>query len=89
MQAAPVVTAPSVIATLTELFRDVFDDDGIVLDAGTTAADIAAWDSLNHISLLIAAEMRFGIKFKTAEMEDLKNVGELAAMITRLTGQRT
>ena len=89
MNAIPSPASGPILGTLTELFRDVFDDDAIVLGAATTAADIPAWDSLNHISLLIAAEMRFGIKFKTAEMEDLKNVGELVAMITRLTGQRT
>jgi acyl carrier protein len=73
-----------VLATLTELFRDVFDDDAIVLGLETRADDIAGWDSLNHISLLVAAEMRFGIKFRSAEMEGLKNVGELVALIERL-----
>lgn len=81
--------AAPLLATLTELFRDVFDDDTLVLTPATTAADIAAWDSLNHISLLVAAEMRFGIKFRTAEMEELKNVGELAALIARLLAHKT
>jgi acyl carrier protein len=76
----------TVLTTLTELFRDVFDDDAIVLSLATRADDIAGWDSLNHISLLVAAEMRFGIKFRSAEMEGLKNVGELVAVIARLSG---
>jgi len=78
-----------VLAALSELFRDVFDDDTIVLSAATTAGDIAGWDSLNHISLLVAAEMRFGIQFRTAEMENLKNVGELSALIARLLASKT
>ncbi|MDC8758294.1 acyl carrier protein [Janthinobacterium fluminis] len=83
------MTTLPVLDTLTELFRDVFDDDAIVLTAATTADDVPAWDSLNHISLLVAAEMRFGVKFRTAEMENLKNVGELAALIARLLAQKT
>lgn len=82
------MNAAPVLATLTELFRDVFDDDALVLTPATGAADIAGWDSLNHISLLVAAEMRFGVKFRSAEMEELKNVGELAALITRLLADR-
>jgi acyl carrier protein len=83
------MNALPVLATLTELFRDVLDDDAIVLTPATTARDLDGWDSLNHISLLVAAEMRFGIQFRTAEMEDLKTVGELAAMIQRLLGRQT
>lgn len=82
------MNAPPVFATLTELFRDVFDDDALVLTPASSAADIAGWDSLNHISLLVAAEMRFGVRFRSAEMEELKNVGELAALIARLLADK-
>lgn len=82
------MNATPVFAALSELFREVFDDDALVLTPASSAADIAGWDSLNHISLLVAAEMRFGVKFRGAEMEDLQNVGELAALITRLLADK-
>jgi acyl carrier protein len=66
---------------LTEIFRDVFDDDTIVLTPETTAADIHDWDSANHVNLIVAIEVRMKIKFKTIEVEALHNVGNLVGLI--------
>jgi acyl carrier protein len=66
---------------LTQIFRDVFDDDSLLVTAATTADDIEGWDSFNHINLLVATEAAFRIKFKATEIEDLKNVGALVAVI--------
>ena len=41
---------------LTEVFRDVFDDETISLSAATTADDVDGWDSLNHIRLMLAVQ---------------------------------
>jgi acyl carrier protein len=66
---------------LTGIFRDVLDEDDLVLTSDLTAADVHGWDSLNHINIVVAAEAAFRIKFKSAELEDLKNVGELVSLI--------
>lgn len=66
---------------LTELFRELFADDSIVLTPQTTADDIDGWDSFNHISVIVAVETRFGVKMTTAQIEGLANVGALVAAI--------
>ena len=66
---------------LTEVFRDVFDDDSIVVGPKTTANDIEDWDSLEHITLISAVEKRFKMKFKMGEVSSMKNVGEMADII--------
>ena len=66
---------------LTDIFRDLFEDDALVLSPSTTAADIPDWDSQNHINLIVMAEARFGIRFRTAELDSLRNVGEFVALI--------
>ncbi len=66
---------------LTTIFRDLFDDDSIVLNPGLTAADVPEWDSFNHINLIVAIEARFGVKFQTAELESMQTVGHLADLI--------
>ena len=72
---------------LTEVFREVFDDDEIVIGPETTAEDIFEWDSLSNIQLLVAVEKAFnGVKFNTGEVANLKNVGELVAVISQRTG---
>lgn len=70
-----------ILNALTEVFRDVFDDDDIVLTPDTTANDIDGWDSQTHVLLIVAAEQRFGVKFRTAELESLKDVGHFAELI--------
>ena len=66
---------------LQEVFRSVFEDDGIVLRRDTTARDVEGWDSLTHVTLLVTLEQRLGIRFKSSEVADLKNVGELLDLI--------
>jgi acyl carrier protein len=70
---------------LQEIFREVFDDFTIELRDEMTAADVAGWDSVTHIDLLIAVERALGIKFATAEMSRLKepdqNIGSFVQLI--------
>ena len=66
---------------LTEVFRDVFDDDSIVIAADTTADDIEDWDSIEHITLIGAVEDEFGMKFKMGEVSGMNNVGEMMKII--------
>lgn len=67
---------------LNEVFRDVFDDDTIEVGEETTADDIEDWDSLNHITLIDAVENEFGVKFTMGEVSGMKNVGEMARIIS-------
>ena len=66
---------------LTSVFRQVLEDDTIQLTPQTTADDVEGWDSMNHIFIVVELEKRFGIKFQAAEMEELKNIGELASLV--------
>lgn len=70
-----------ILSALTRVFRDVFDDDDIVLTPSTTARDIEGWDSQEHVNLVVAAEVRFGIRFRTAELESLHDVGAFVRLI--------
>ncbi len=66
---------------LTDIFREVFDDDTIVLTPQTTASDIKDWDSAAHVGLVVSIEDRMGVKFKSSELEALHNVGSLVGII--------
>ena len=79
------MTLADILAQLTEIFRVVLDDDAIVLNPLTTAADIPAWDSMNHITIVVEAERHFGIKIRTAEIEELHNVGDFMNLIAAKT----
>lgn len=75
------MTREAVFETLNEVFRDVFDDESIVVTDETTADDIEDWDSLEHINLIAAVELEFGIKFNMGQVVTMKNVGEMADII--------
>ena len=70
-----------VYAALNEVFREVFDEPKLTVGPGTTAADVPDWDSQAHIALVVATEARFGVRFRTAELESLKNVGDFVRLI--------
>lgn len=73
---------------LNAVFRDVFDDNNIVVDDSTTSNDIEDWDSLEHINLIVAVEQEFQIKFNMNEVISMKNVGEMVdIIITRTSGK--
>lgn len=71
----------AVKSRLTSVFRDVFDDDDIELTDETTADDIEAWDSLEHITLISAVEKEFKMRFTMKEVSGMKNVGEMMNII--------
>lgn len=66
---------------LTEIFRDVMDNDEIVLEENTTAEDIEEWDSLAHVQLIEKIESVFGLKFSAKEMMSWEDVGEFVDSI--------
>jgi acyl carrier protein len=71
----------STMDKLTDIMRDVFDDEDIKPTEATTADDVEGWDSLSHIRLMVSIEKRFNIKFTNAEVERLLNVGDLLKAI--------
>jgi acyl carrier protein len=71
----------SIYERLTEIFREVFDDDELEVIPALTADDVEEWDSLNHIRLVLSIEKGFGLRFSAAEVGSLKNVGEFVELI--------
>lgn len=73
--------ATQIYAKLTEIFRDIFDDDNLQVTPELTAKDVDEWDSLNHIRLVLSVERAFSVTFSAAQVDRLKNVGEFAELI--------
>jgi acyl carrier protein len=66
---------------LKGIMRDVFDDDSIEPTEAMTAEEVEGWDSLSHIRLMVSIEKQFKLKFTNAEVEKLRNVGDLLRAI--------
>ena len=66
---------------LTIIFREVMDNDDIVLLEDTTAEDIEEWDSLAHVQLIEKIEAVLGVRFSAKEMNSWDDVGEFVDSI--------
>ena len=80
------MTDAEILDRLTDIVREAMSDDSIVLTPESTAEDFPEWDSFRHITIVVATEMRFGVKFKTAEVESLKNIGDFISLIRKKLG---
>jgi acyl carrier protein len=73
----------SVLDRLNHVFRDVLENDDIVLKADTTAADIEEWDSMSHVQIILAVEQEFKVRLKAGEISGLENVGAFVSLLER------
>ena len=71
------MTREEVFLSVQRIFRDIFDEDDLVIDSETNSEHIEDWDSLNHINLVSSIEKEFNIRFALGELMELKNVGSM------------
>jgi acyl carrier protein len=50
------------------------------------ADDIPAWDSVKHINLVFHIERTFGVRLTTAELANLRRVGDLKKCVAKKLG---
>jgi acyl carrier protein len=80
------MTNDKILRQVNGIFRDVFDDEDIVITEETTAEDIEDWDSLTHITLISEVETAFGFQFGMKDVLGMKNVGEMLEIIRENIG---
>lgn len=81
------MTHDSVMEILTKIFRNIFDDDNLVLTDSTSASDIEDWDSLTQIDLVASIQEEFHIKLKISDINSTNNVGEIIKLILKKFGE--
>ncbi len=75
-------------SNIQDVFRDVFEDDALQLRDDLTAADVEQWDSIHHVDMIIALEQALGIRFATAEVARLKQLGQSAGSLIRMVEEK-
>jgi acyl carrier protein len=73
------VTDQEILGVFTGILRDLLLDDSIVLSMETRRQEVPNWDSFNYINFMVAVEIKFGVKFKVADIESFENVGAIVA----------
>lgn len=75
-----------ILSRVTDIMRDVFEEDDLVATEDTSSDDVAEWDSTNHVRLMVAIEAAFDVSFETSEITAPDNVGELVDLIQAKLG---
>ncbi len=70
-----------VLKKVNEIFKEIFDNEDLVITDSTTANDIDEWDSLTHITLISTVAEEFGINFDMADVVKFQNVGDMVDSI--------
>ena len=78
------MTDQEILNAFTGILRDILLDDTIVLTKDTRREDVPNWDSFNYINFIVAVEVKFGVKFKVADIESFENIGAIIAETKKL-----
>ena len=71
-----------VLAELQQVFDAIFLEP-VVVTPELSAIDVPEWTSLTHVSLIVAVEDRFNIRFRLGEIETTQTLGDLADLVVR------
>ena len=75
-----------ILEKITAIIRDLFDEYDGPVTMETTANDVAQWDSLSHVRLMVMIEMELGVHFSTSEKQSFKNLGDLVNAAAKQVG---
>lgn len=73
----------SSIEKISEILRDFFDDESIVIDENSAAKDVEGWDSLANVQIMLSIEEEFGVTFDLDDMVKFKCIGDIVECIER------
>ena len=71
---------------LQAIFEAVFGPEISPLSDHDSPSTIKGWDSLNHVSLILALESEFGVQFDAEEIANLISVGAIQRRLESASG---
>ena len=72
---------PAPLAEITAILREVLRDRDLDVAPDTRFEDVAGWDSMDLITVVVEVECRFDLEFTLIEIDRLATVGDLMRMI--------
>ncbi len=72
---------PELNKRLLRIFRDSFDRPSLEIHDTYSAKDIAGWDSLMQVNLIVSVEEEFDLRFSSKEISGFANIGDMKRAI--------
>ena len=79
------MTREKVITKLTPIVREVFGNDGLVIDDPMSAETVPEWTSLSFMKLLTEIQKQFDFKFNMMEILHLQTMGAVIDAVQKHT----
>ena len=67
-----------VLNRVREIAGDVLDTE---VNADSSPLTVGSWDSVRHIDLIVAIEAEYGIRFRPAEIDEARSIGQIAGLV--------
>lgn len=74
----------STLQQVRSIASDIFGVPADKITAESSPETIENWDSMQHLNLVLAIEEKFGVQLEPEDIEGMKNIGAVAALVERL-----
>jgi len=71
----------SVFEQVRSIASDLLGTPANRISADSSPENIEAWDSVQHLNLVLALEEKFNLQLSPEEMDQMKNIGTIAKLI--------
>ena len=72
-----------ILTVVSSIIQEVLELPDLNVTVNTSAADVDEWDSMSHIQLISAIEIKYKVRFALGELQALKNVGDMIELIQK------
>jgi acyl carrier protein len=71
----------SLFEQVRQVVSDIFAVPVQKIGADSSPNTIEAWDSIQHLNLVLALEEKFNLQLSPEEMQQMRSVGQISAML--------
>ena len=76
----------TILEQVRQVVSDIFAVPAERIGAGSSPDTIDTWDSMQHLNLVLALEEKFSLQFSPEEMEQMRSVGYISAVLESKLG---
>jgi len=76
-----------VLSKVQIAFKSAFDIDPATISMNTSPEEVAAWDSMGHVTLASSLEKEFGLTFDVDDLMEMENVKEICRIVESKLGR--
>ncbi len=74
----------STFEQVRNIASDIFGVPAAKITAESSPETIENWESMQHLNLVLAIEEKFGVQLDPEDIEEMKSIGAVAALVEKL-----